>query len=658
VVFTFVKVKRNPQRHSPILATVLIFLFSFDLANAEEYVVNNRDSTASDQNPGTAVKPFQTIGAAVAKLHAGDTVTIKAGIYREAFAVTVSGSAEKPIVIQAAPGERVVVTGADLVKGWTKTDDLTHRPIWKKTPWSQWNDCNNSVDSLDRKSGPQLIADCVLLRRVGSLKEMTPGTFFFDAAQDGAVYLWMTPSPAASTGAQVTAKGAAWWDEPVNLASEDPNQHQIEASVRGKLVSVLGQSHVTLRGLTLRYDTAAAQDGALSVDVGPKQGIADSHDITVENCVIEFCHGRGLTCVGEHITVRGCYMRRNGASGAGGRLRDSLWEDNVLDGNTTFGHSVGWEAGGVKFLFTNGLTVRRCQFINNFGPGLWFDTGNFGNVIERNFCAHNEGPGIMLEVSPDFASDDPGAKPVVTLRAGDDPSETKQISVGPTIVRNNVCVANCIQGWGIGILLQLASDTYVLNNTIVGNSQFGIFVRYHPYDPKGHRCVDNVLLNNLCVDNGANGGDQIEMTPNPIGRPGYVARNRSDYNLFWSSDAWLARNPANQQPLEYPNEAQFAKWGKTQFNGNYSAEETFKILGREEHSIQYDPMLVSPATLDYRLLPGSPAIGTGTATPEVTDDFLGRKRPSDRSPSIGALEYSPGDDSPPLMPMREREETR
>ncbi len=637
-------------RYSPVLPAFLALLFTAYAAQAAEYLVDNRNPAASDKNSGTAAQPLQTIGAAVAKLQAGDTITIKAGVYREAFSVPVSGTADKPIVIQAASGERVVVTGADVVKGWTKTEDPKNRPIWKKAPWKGWGDCNGSVDSLDRKSGPQLIADGHLLFRVGSLKEMTPGTYFYDPDQDGAIYLWMTPPPSTTT--QVIPKTAAWWDEPVNLASEDPNQHQIEASVRGKLASVISQSYVTIRGLTLRYDNSAAQEGALSVDCDfPQKGFATSHDITVEDCVVEFCHGRGLTCVGEHITIRRCYLRHNGASGAGGRLRDSLWEDNVLDGNTTLGHSVAWEAGGVKFLFTNGLTVRRCQFINNYGPGLWFDTGNFGNIIEKNFCANNDGPGIMLEVSPDYASTDLDAKPVVTVRAGDDPGEAKQISIGPTIIRNNLCVSNCILGGGIGILLQLASDVHVLNNTIVGNSQFGIFVRYHPYDTHGHRCVDNVLLNNLCVDNGADGGNQIEMTPDPVSQPGYVARDRSDYNLFWSTAAWLAHNPATQLPMQYPNEAHFAKWGKTEFNGTYSAEETFKIEGREEHTFQCDPKFVSMVSLDYRLLPGSPAIGAGTPAPEVTDDFLGQKRPASGPPCIGALEFSPGDDAPPAMPM-------
>ena len=133
----------------------------------------------------------------------------------------------------------------------------------------------------------------------------------------------------------------------------------------------------------IRYNTAAAQAAGLSDVVGTQERGADH--VTVEDCVVENCHGRGLSVAGEDVTVRYCYLRWNGASGAGGQLTNSLFEGNVLDGNTTLGHSHGWEAGGVKFTRSSGLTVRGCAFVNNNGPGLWFDWGNSGNIVEGNY---------------------------------------------------------------------------------------------------------------------------------------------------------------------------------------------------------------------------------------------------------------------------------
>ena len=76
------------------------------------------------------------------------------------------------------------------------------------------------------------------------------------------------------------------------------------------------------------------------------------------------------------------------------------------------------------------------------------------------------------------------------------------------------------------------------------------------------------------------------------------------------------------------------------------------MTGLDLHSIQKAPGLISPRTLDFRLLPTSPAIAAGVPTPYVTDDFLGRARPADRPPSIGALEYSERVPRVPPMPMR------
>jgi hypothetical protein len=77
------------------------------------------DGAAS--HPGSASKPFGTIGRAVGVAQPGDTVVLHAGTYREAVELTRGGEPGKPIRIVAAPGERVVLSGADpLVLDWQR----------------------------------------------------------------------------------------------------------------------------------------------------------------------------------------------------------------------------------------------------------------------------------------------------------------------------------------------------------------------------------------------------------------------------------------------------------------------------------------------------------------------------------------------------------
>jgi len=54
---------------------------------------------------------------------------IRGGVYRERVLVKSSGTVQVPIRFEAAPGEHVVVTGADRLTGWQKADDT--RPIYR-----------------------------------------------------------------------------------------------------------------------------------------------------------------------------------------------------------------------------------------------------------------------------------------------------------------------------------------------------------------------------------------------------------------------------------------------------------------------------------------------------------------------------------------------
>lgn len=74
------------------------------------------DTTGS----GTLAAPYQTIAKGMASVFPGDTVQLRAGIYRETITPTQSGTASAPITITNYNGEAVTVTGADVVAGpWT-----------------------------------------------------------------------------------------------------------------------------------------------------------------------------------------------------------------------------------------------------------------------------------------------------------------------------------------------------------------------------------------------------------------------------------------------------------------------------------------------------------------------------------------------------------
>jgi len=103
-------------------------------AGANEYVVDQNHPQASNSGAGTAEEPLKTLSAAVAKVAPGDLVLIKGGVYRESVTITTSGAEGKPITIKAAPGERVVISGADRILGWRKCtrEEARDNPKWEK----------------------------------------------------------------------------------------------------------------------------------------------------------------------------------------------------------------------------------------------------------------------------------------------------------------------------------------------------------------------------------------------------------------------------------------------------------------------------------------------------------------------------------------------
>lgn len=82
----------------------------------------------SDSGPGSLARPLRTISEAARRAQPGDTVTVHAGTYREWVNPARGGTSEnRRITYRAAPGEKVVVTGAERAKGWQKVSGDT----WK-----------------------------------------------------------------------------------------------------------------------------------------------------------------------------------------------------------------------------------------------------------------------------------------------------------------------------------------------------------------------------------------------------------------------------------------------------------------------------------------------------------------------------------------------
>jgi len=506
---------------------------------------------ASDENPGTVDRPWNTISKAAETLEPGDTVVIHAGTYRECVKPPRSGSESKPITYAAEEGEEVVISGADIVTGWTPAG----KGLWKKTPWT-YRFPTHPNDDFHRLIGrcEQVIADGQLLKQVALVSEMKPDTFCA-IPDEKTLY--------------VRLKDDA-----------DPNQRLIEASVR-PLCFGLGWGdepvdHIHVHGLTIRHAANKAQYGAL---------YAKGDHWLIEDCTCEWTNGNGLTFRGNDVTLRRVHSHHNGQQGAGGSGRGFLLEDVVFDHNNLKGFDKGWEAGAMKIAHARDGILRRCRAEANDGNAFWFDIDVRDVVVEDCTAVDNAQSGIFVEISGGFQ------------------------------IRNNLCIRNGLDGnWGRGGITVAESDHCTIeHNTCVLNAT-GISIREQgPRTFKGidgnlvsYHVHDLVIRHNICALNTqyqiGYWYDNPFFGPHPSGNDIATAEIydpdkasiRLDHNLYWFREGQqlaLFGVPWRSKHRKYTD---LSAWQKDR--------------EQDTGSVWADPRFANPDGDAWQVLPGSPAL--------------------------------------------------
>lgn len=100
-----------------LIITVLICGSGIVLANPCHSKTYHVASFGNDANLGSVDSPYRTIQRAASLMQPGDICTIHGGTYRETVVPRTSGTREQPIQFVAAKGEKVLVSGTDVVAG-------------------------------------------------------------------------------------------------------------------------------------------------------------------------------------------------------------------------------------------------------------------------------------------------------------------------------------------------------------------------------------------------------------------------------------------------------------------------------------------------------------------------------------------------------------
>ncbi len=200
------------------VALIVLIVWLAQPLSAREYHVS---PSGLDTNEGSAAQPLKTIAAAAQKAQSGDVITVHAGTYRERVNPPRGGESDQNrIVYQAAPGERVVIKGSEVVRGWQKVQDDT----WKVTlPNSFFGDFNPYRDLIHGDwfspkgrnhhtgavylNGHWLIEAAKLedvLKPVGGASGYAPGSgqYLLNVA-------WLRPGDGAGSAGRIPAAGFA-----------------------------------------------------------------------------------------------------------------------------------------------------------------------------------------------------------------------------------------------------------------------------------------------------------------------------------------------------------------------------------------------------------------------------------------------------------------
>ncbi len=93
----------------------------------------------NDVNDGSQSKMLRTISAA-SRAQPGDFITVHEGVYRERVSPPRGGTSDtNRITYRAADGEKVVITGSEIVKGWTKVGHNTWKIVIPNSFFGSFN---------------------------------------------------------------------------------------------------------------------------------------------------------------------------------------------------------------------------------------------------------------------------------------------------------------------------------------------------------------------------------------------------------------------------------------------------------------------------------------------------------------------------------------
>jgi hypothetical protein len=410
---------------------LLLLAWLTHAASAREFHVSVQ---GNDANGGSAQKPYKTISAAARVAQPGDVITVHEGTYRERVTPPRGGESDaRRIVYQAAPGEKVIIKGSEVIRNW--------KPflpgVWKATvPNSLFGSYNPYKDLIvgdwfTSRGRPhhtgevylngKSLYETHLLERV-----LNPQPLPDIRDRDGSTYTWFCESDEQNTYLYA------------NFHDQNPNQELVEINVRDSCFypDQPGRDYITVRGFRMSH--AATQWAAPTAEQIGLVGTHWSKGWIIENNIISDSKCSGITLgkdrktghnvwinnpskdgathynevivraleagwsrenIGSHIvrnnTILNC--EQTGICGSLGAVYSQITNNHIYNIWTKRQFS-GAEMAGIKLHGAIDVLIKHNR-LHNTGRGLWMDWMAQGTRITGNLAYDNSTDDLFVEVN-------------------------------------------------------------------------------------------------------------------------------------------------------------------------------------------------------------------------------------------------------------------
>jgi Right handed beta helix region len=384
------------------------------------------------------IQPGESIQAVVDQHPPGTAFVLEAGVHRSQ---SIAPKADMRFYGQRDSGGKRLTTlnGAIVVNNFAPDPSGKLYIAEQKIEPGQVH--GNTIEGRERSAHPEdLFLNHKPLIHVADKAQVTPGKWHFDYAAN---QIYMADNPTGQTIELGTTRVA------------------FSPSADG----------VTIAGLIIEKYAIPAQMGAIGDQTAAKNWQILGNEV-------RWNHGVGIR-LNDRSVARDNYIHHNGQMGIGAGGTNITIERNEIAHNNYAQYDSGWEAGGSKFAFTQGLQVQGNLVYGNDGPGLWTDIDNRDTQYLDNVVYDNVNMGIFHEISHSAVirrnyvahngKDDPwlyGANILISTSNG-------------VVVEANTIEVHPDYGHGIGIIWQdRGSDYRSTDNRVFDNT-----IRYH--SPKG-----------------------------------------------------------------------------------------------------------------------------------------------------------------------------